>query len=372
MTVLEKTLFKELADIGSLLDGRAKNAEERSILRKRLAKRVGSFYHLEHLDAAQIKDWAGEKPLAAVDGSVNKVGGSFPYIIYFFQALAKTTHNQAAVRAEIFTPLVPKNFNEVMQVSEESGLTGEYALNLQKDRKLTALELKCAVDAVERYRPFLVIFDGGFLRFSRHAPALWKEYQKTALEQGVLSVGVIEEIASSGLSAALKNSCGVFREDDDKSCKDDKFCKESGCASRRNGGKDTFPEDTFSEDTYPHDILPYDRELLYGLLNPGECLLPHKNLEIKSKYYTAFARLSGVPQAIACDFLTEQADQARRILQYLYTITPGGSRGIPLFLDIVDAETRLAHEDLTLLIDTYLDAGAKERFFTVNRERRDY
>jgi len=355
--LLDENLVRQLSRLDGLLvaDRPVPRAAE---LRRLLEERVGRLEKLAPLSPAEAAAWFGGRSLAAVDGSVNGLGGAFPYLLQLFQALCKTSHGERTVASEVFSPLMPGVQARIDELTAQ-GLPREAALRLLSGRRLSALELQVARRAIREYRPRLVLFDGGFMRYLRHAPEEWEKYCALALELDVLSVGVIEEVASFQLAGAL----GSERDE-----------------TAGDGAGNVFspPGDVSGGDGRPGaggSVRPivYDRELLFGVLAPGECLFVRPEVEVKNAgLYTVFARLSRHPGAVAVDFLCEQAGAALQIMRYLYTITPSGGRGIPLFLDLVDAEVRLTHREIGLLTEACLDPAVRECFFTARRERRDY
>lgn len=372
--LLDENLVRELAQLGeSLAAGR--RVPGREALRRLLAERVGRLEALPPMSVPEITAWFGSGSLAAVDGSVNSLGGAFPYVVEFFQALCLTSHGERAVTAAVFSPALSGSLARVRELAAAEGLPADMALRLLCSRRLSALELQAAQKVVREYRPQLVLFDGGFMRYLRHAPEEWESYCALALERNVLSVGVIEEVESfhlaqaAGLEAVvpLPGECsqpGVSVSLSGKNIMPASDGRLSGVVSARRGATGGTPAG------YPGI---YDRELLFGLLEPGECLFINPDVEVKNAgLYTVFARLSRHPQAVAVDFLRDQAGAAKTVMRYLYTITPAGSRGIPFFLDLVDAEVRLSHRDVRLLAGAGLDPAVQECFFTAQRQRRDY
>lgn len=321
-------LYRLLQEVNGQLEERARK-QPSAIVRRQLSKSAGRFLNLQPLGEEEIKKLAFGRPVVAVDGSVNSVGAHYPHLLFIFQAYARSSEGDGVVLSDIITPLIPEHNKRLSNLKENNDLPEEYLLAQTRNRVLAALELDVATGAVEKFSPWLVLFDGGFMRFLRHAPAEWEHYTRVSRSAGVISVGVIEEAESTGLSRTL-------------------------------GMHDS------------EEFLLYDRELLFGTLNLGECLLVHPEQKIKSDFYTVFARLSRSPQAIACDFLPENTGKVPCILRYLYTITPASSRGVPLLLDIVDKDVRLTHRDLELILSAYLDAGLMEKFFVPHRKRRDY
>jgi hypothetical protein len=323
--LLSNPVSDELKAINLALRKRIYAKEE---IRERLARELGRFCRLSHFSQQEAREWAGGREVAAVDGSVNYLGALFPYILCIFRALARTTGGDRTAVTEVFSPLLPHHYRELTDLSREQDLDNELAVNIVKERKLVAFELQVAMETVVRKSPRLVIFDGGFVRYERHAPEAWSRYRQLALEKEIFSVGLIEEAGSFGLGRELNLA------------------------------------------HYGNPV--FDRELLLGLMEPGECFLVDFERYVKKPaFYTAFARLSRNPQAVAFDFFKEQARYASGVLNYLYTITPAGGRGVPLLLDIVDAEARISDREMDLLLEAYLDVEVRERFFAANRLRRD-
>lgn len=290
---------------------------DRAALRERILRAGGRIVRLGGCGDYPF----GSAPLVAVDGSTHGFGGSYPFVLHLFRAAARSSRGERVVEHGFLSPLVAAHREEVAQMAAREGVPRDYALLLVRDRQLCRLEVRAAAAAVAALRPALVLFDGGFLRYAHHAPEEWEEYCATARAAGTVSVGVIEEAASSGLARAVVG--------------------------------EGF----------------YDRDLLFGLLDPGEALfLP----PVKRGVYTVFARLSRHPQAVACDFLPEHSQQAPAVMEYLYRITPSDSRGIPLFLDLVDAEVRLDEREVELLLTTWVEADLRERFLVPHRARRTY
>lgn len=177
-------------------------------------------------------------------------------------------------------------------------------------------------------RPRLVVLDGGFARLKMHAPEIWSRLKITALEQDVLLLGVTEEIATSSLVR-------TFTQKDDPG-----FTGVMG-----------------------------DREILFGLLQPGETYQLHEgNSGEQGRLYARFARH---PQVVAVDYLREQESSLEPALNFLYSITPSHGRGIPLWIDVVDAEVRLSREEVEAMIATCLDPAMAEVFLRPLRASRE-
>ncbi|MCF8010589.1 MAG: DNA double-strand break repair nuclease NurA [Clostridiales bacterium] len=323
-------------NLSGLIKGVNKSLHERTInnmpsdLRYELEQLIANITPLKIISPGKIEELSGKRPVVAVDGSFNMAGSFQPYILYLFQAYAKSSAGDGEIVSDIFSPLLPEHYKRLEKLSREENLAGVQALERVKNHILTSMELQAAANAVKKYSPWLVLFDGGFMRFSRHASQEWNEYLRLAESKGVISAGIIEEAESYGLYRVLNES-----------------------RSENN--------------------TIYDREMLFGRMETGECLMLPGEKQIKSEFYTVFARLSRYPQATAYDFLPGvNMETIFNVMCFLYTITPSGSRGIPLILDIVDSEVRITRREMELLLSAYLDTGIKEKFFISHRNRRDY
>ncbi|HHY48058.1 MAG TPA: DNA double-strand break repair nuclease NurA [Firmicutes bacterium] len=306
--------------------------------RRLLEANLGRFVSLAPISEDEIDSWAQGRPVVGVDGSVNSYGESYPYVLHIFQASARTTRpldgKDHLTCSSVVSPLFPED-RRALEDERDRLMREDKPLELAweglRHRRLAELEVEVAIRAVNEIRPFLVIFDGGFMRYVVQAFDKWNEYRRVSLEQGVISVGVIEETATKLIAEVLG---------------------------------DKLPPGLRDE---------HDRSLLFGVLREGEALGIREDIRFKrSEFYTAFARFSRHPQAIACDFFREQVDHVKEVLDFLYTITPQGGRGMPLWLDIVDQEVRITGQDLEMMLSLYLDRDLMEMFLRPHRDRRDY
>ncbi|NLY19932.1 MAG: hypothetical protein GXZ08_01415 [Tissierellia bacterium] len=116
--------------------------------------------------------------------------------------------------------------------------------------------------------------------------------------------------------------------------------------------------------------------MLNGVLDIGECILIKD--EVNKKYSnddedgfsSAFMRLSNSPNIVGLDILDTQANYLEEMVAFAYTMTPKNSRGVPLWIDIVDSEVRITDELLSYLILDYIDRDLYEVFFNSERMNR--
>ncbi|GAV22511.1 DNA double-strand break repair nuclease NurA [Carboxydothermus pertinax] len=294
---LSPELQNKLRELNSLLKNRRENLKNRVAIREMLKKRGAKFISL--------KNYASNENLliTGIDGSVNYYG-VYPYRIFFFQAYAATPKGDKIIVSDVKAPFLEDKPDDD-----------------PKDRVLPALELEASLKAIDRFKPDVMLFDGGFIRYRRHAPERWEQVEKALLEKDVLGIGIIEEAQSQAIAKILTDRIGI-----------------------------------------------YDREILFGLLNPGEALFFDETL--KEGFFTVFARLSRHPQAIAVDFLESQKERAKMALELLYALTPEGSRGIPFFLDVIDSKTKLSKETVEILLASCFDREILELYLRPLREER--
>lgn len=350
------TLASQLQELNQTLQDKHSDRASRHAVRAGLETHVGEFKLARKMSDAQIRDLFQGQALVGVDGSVNQFGGNYPYTIQLFKALAKSTlpsrdgsGRTIVEKVELFSPLRKDDYKKIhefikenkhnLSVSpvspqEDQEITRELAEGqayaMMMDQNMVALELDVAIDALKQFQPRLMLMDGGFSRLKGKGGDKWDEFVDTALVYGTIIVGVIEEVGSYRLQSRL------------------------------------------DEQLLEGFVRGHDREILFGTLEQGEWLKTSIAKPIKNEFYTVFTRLSDLPQAGACDFLREQYDQVDDVIDFLYTITPDKSRGIPLWLDIVDAEVRLTKKQIDLMIKTNLDQANIETFFRPQRDRRDF
>ncbi|MDH7578806.1 MAG: DNA double-strand break repair nuclease NurA [Bacillota bacterium] len=323
-------LVSELKELNNYLKKR-KQVQGSYEARRREARQKGLFFPLRRLGRDEIEDFFRGFPLVGVDGSLNTVGASFPYTVTFFRALARSSRVGAGGEQiwvyQIFSPLLPEHRAKVEE-KLKLRLDPEEAVARLRWETLAALEAEVGKRALEKEHPRLLLWDGGFARLETHAPSIWNDVKSRALGEGVVMLGITEEIATSVLGGALP-----------------------------------VPGE------YGVGELAADREILYGLLRPGEGFQRKK--EDREKVGRVYVRLARHPQVIAVDYFPEQSEDLLPALNFLYTITPEHGRGFPFWLDLVDAEVRITREQVEVLLANYLDPALAEVYFRPLRARRD-
>lgn len=312
-----KEKYKEVLDIG------------RDELREFIDAKIGRIKSIEKLDSEDLKDYQKKGGIVGVDGSNNRAGGSSPHFVEAYQALAKSTlHKDKPIfLADIYSPLEENSRSRsILEQDEETEEQGEDKKNI----KLATLEVEAAIEAVESFKPYAILMDGGLIRYNIYAKEKWTLLRQLCEEKNILLVGVIEDIKTSMIGDGLKES-------------------------------------------FEHiDSSIYDREILFGKLDYGEMIIINERVNKKGSegYSSAFIRSALSPTAIGMDILDTQKTSIEDMARLVLTLTPENSRGIPLWLDIVDKEVKISDEIMKGLMEMYMDRDLYERFFISERDKR--
>lgn len=312
-------LRAEISRLDGILGERTRFLEgRRQWLREQVATRVGRLRPLRRLSAEEMGAWLAGRSLAGVDGSCNLVGGSYPHYVAVMAAVGRTTRGEEAWAWEVWSPL------------DRDERLGEDADEMARRRALSALEARVAAQVLERYSPRLLLVDGPLVRLRIEAEQEWENLFAQARRRRTLPVGVIESVGTSVVASLLG------------------------------------------------ELLPpswrgaFDRELLWGLLEPGELLTvehPHR-----PGLRTCFMRAGQDPAPTGLDFPTMvPADEnLDTVADVLYTLTPQGGRGIPLWIDLVDARVRIEDHVVRALVESGISRENWLRFLASRRERRPF
>lgn len=316
MLISNDTLMKELKEFNRYLKD-IKKPDKLSI--REIISQSGRFIKTKDTD---IHD----KVLSAVDGSNINFGGTYPYILSLSQAYSYILPKSKNIAlSRVFSPLIPKDM-EIIENEKSETPTMEMAAQKAALKVMAGLEMEVAVKTALEIKPFLIMLDGGFVQYRIKAPDKWEKFKNICLNEGILIVGVIEEVSTHMISDV---SSGEFTSN------------------------------------------LYDREIFYGTLDRGEYFLADPDICTKEGIITAFARFSNEMQAISCDFLYEQRNRIELVMDMLAAMTPKHGRGIPLLIDLVDRAVRLKYPEVERLIDVALDPVFKDIYLTSQRERRN-
>ncbi len=73
---------------------------------------------------------------------------------------------------------------------------------------------------------------------------------------------------------------------------------------------------------------------------------------------------------IGIDIIESQSQKLEEMARLVLTLTPENSRGVPLWLDIVDKEVKISDDMMKALMERYLERGIYERYFVSERDKR--
>ncbi|WP_078393310.1 DNA double-strand break repair nuclease NurA [Shouchella patagoniensis] len=263
----------------------------------------------------QLKNFLGGRKVAGTDGSVNQTNGAPPHVLYFFQALAKTTDGIEKWESDIYVPLIEEKEEETPAK--------------RRSYTLAKLELESAKALIEEEDIGVMLMDGALYHYRIDAPEEWEALKKLALKKGTLLVGVSEEITTENLI-----KLPAF--------------------------------EPFARNPYS-----YDRDLLFGVLQPKEMVF-FEDIQHKAGLTSVWMRLGATPNITGFDMLEEQSDQMAAVSDLICTLTPKEGRGIPLWLDYIDKEIRITDQLVEGMVEQYLDPAIRRQFFTKMRQDRPY
>jgi hypothetical protein len=262
--------------------------------------------------------------VGAVDGSY-VVLGSPPFGLGFFRAVAlggPALHAAGSAGGNQWEVVRERVLWPGEEIPAEGG---EPELHEFARPAMAALELEVAGEALGRMarggeeRPLLLL-DGGFARFRRQVPGAWESFSTLARREEVMVLGVVEDMASSWLG-----------------------------------------------ELHPPWRGYWDREVLFGVLERGEAVLLHPGGE---GFGRGFVALSSDPLPVGLNFWEEQREEVACALALLLPLTPPGSRGVPLPLDLADRRARVSRAEAERWLESLLPAAHRERIFRPKRERR--
>lgn len=317
----------KIMDVGRQLSKKQefRNNLSKGRIRDLITAQVGEFTSLKRLDHEQLNTAFNQASVTAVDGSINEIGSEYPHYLALLQAIALDSRSRERILlGDVHTPMLMKLDTELLD-----GRPPALADIQFRRSKLAAMEVQVALEAIEQFSPRLILMDGPLIRYRIECGDVWDGLLKSAIDKHVLIVGVIEEIATHGISEILADQLPVPMQD------------------------------------------LYDRAILFGVIDPGE-MLEVKSKNIKKGLRTCFLRLTRDPQVIGLDIPEEQIAHTQLIADFLYTFTPEGGRGIPFLLDMADREVRITDALMDGILDAYIDSGIRRWLFSPKRGNRNY
>lgn len=284
---------------------------DNDVFRKELTENVGRLIKMEKFPKEKLSKY---KRTVGVDGSNNRSGGAFPHFIEIFQGLAKSTDGNEIYKNKVYTPTL----NDIY---EDKNLSQKF---------LATIEIETALEYIDKYDFDYLMMDGGFIRYKINCLDLFTELRETCEAKNIILFGLIKDLKTNVIARSLEIDESI-----------------------------------------------YDREILFNRLKTGEAVLIRNEINKKfikdglgEGFSSAFMRTSKFPGAVGLDILDTQERYLEEISSLIYTLTPMSSRGVPLWLDIVDKDVKITDEILTTLLEEYLDRDVYERFFISERDKR--
>lgn len=324
---INNELKDKISDLNDLLEIKCKNLLGNSKLELRdfIDKNIGKIIKMDKLNKDKLTYFQESGGIVGVDGSNNKMGGAYPHYVEVYQALAKSTASREdpLFKTDIYTPLIPEHEDSLLE-------TAEKIIEDKKNIKLSTLEVEAALESIDKFKPYAIMMDGGLIRYNIYAYEKWIELKNRCEDEGIILIGVIKDIKTSMIGDRMM---------------------------------ELNPE---MEECF------YDREMLFGVLDYGEMIVIEKyaNKKEPQGYASAFIRSSLQPSVIGMDIIESQRDYIEEMARLVFTLTPENSRGVPLWLDIVDKEVKISDDIMKGLMERYMDRGIYERFFVSERDKR--
>jgi len=315
---IDGNLKSKFEDAANAIKSRLQQKPPHTVIRKLITDQtLGHFQRVFKLSPDDLSRLVSRGGVAGVDGSTNTTGGPFPYCLTMQQALAKDCDitKPEITLTDSFSPLT---MEEVVREEEYREMV---------KHKLAELEANVALVALEEYQPSVLLLDGSLVRFKIEAPPLWERLKAKALFQNTIIVGIVEGISTGVISQNLQSYLPATLEE------------------------------------------ALDWEMLFGLLEVGEVLVMKPGL-FKEGFRTCFMRASRDPKPIGIDLLEEQQSHMDDLCSLIFTLTPEDSRGIPLWLDVVDQKVRITDGMMEGLLSTYLGEDYMEYLMPKRNKRQ--
>lgn len=324
---IHNELKEKISNLNSLIQDKYKEvlSLDKNILREFIKEHVGSIKSMKKLENNHLALYEAKGGIVGVDGSTNRMGGAYPHFVDVFQGLAKSTiiKDKPIFKSDIYTPLFSEREENILEEDEKIIVD-------KRNKLLASIEVEVALEAAKRFKPYAILMDGSLIRYNIDSYDLWVELREECERQGILLVGVIKDIKTSIIGDKLG-------------------------------------------EVYPKmSINAYDRELLFGQLEYGEMIIidDEANKKKEAGYSSVFMRSSLAPTVIGMDIIDSQKDYLEEMGRLVFTLTPENSRGVPLWLDIVDKEVKISDAMIKGLMERYMDRDLYERFFISERAKR--
>lgn len=294
-----------------------------------IEENIGEIIKLESLPLEELKKYYEKGGIIGVDGSKNRIGSASPHFVELYQGLAKCTKGQdsSVYKGDFYTPLYNEEEKNILNENEVKTNSEEKILNY----KLSKIEVDAALEGINKFNPSVVMMDGSLIRYNIECNNEWIKLKDECEKRKIILIGVIKEIETSIIgNSMIKN----------------KILKD-------------------------YEIFG-DREMLYGLLEYKDMILIETNVGNKNEagLSSAFIRSSFSPTAIGLDILESQRDRIIDMGRLVVSLTAENSRGVPLWLDIVDKEVKISDKMMRGILETALDREILEKLFISERDKR--
>ncbi|NLJ97851.1 MAG: DNA double-strand break repair nuclease NurA [Tissierellia bacterium] len=325
---IDKGLKERIINLNKVLSAKYEDvlSLDRTSFRKFIGQNVGMLAKVEKLSKEELSHCARKGGILGVDGSNNRMGGAYPHFVEVYQGLAMSSiqSNKPVFKTDFYTPLYFEGEDNLLEDTRE----GEESI---RKRKLSTIEVEAALEGIRQFKPHVVMMDGSLIRYDIECFDRWMELRKECEQKDIILIGVIEDIKTSIIGDLL-----------------------------------------LEDESLDIKGYFYDRELLYGLLEYGEMILVNERVTKKSDegFSTLFMRSSQSPAVIGMDILDTQKEHLEDMARLVLSLTPEDSRGVPLWIDIVDREVRIPNQMIRGLLESYLDREILEIFFTSERDKR--
>lgn len=331
MYEISKELKEKVSQLNSTLVDKYKEFFEMDgkQIRGFIDKNIGEIIKIEKLEKDELEKCFKRGGIIGVDGSRNRLGGAYPHFVEIYQGLAKSTiyDDEPIFKADFYTPLYLEKERDLLKKIEEEENKEEAIRNY----KLSGIEVDVALEGLKKFNPYAIMMDGSLIRYDIECFDKWIELRKECEKRGIILIGVIEDIKTSIIGEQLIEQKNIETKE-----------------------------------------FLYDREILYGLLEYGEIIKIKDKVAKKSRagFTSIFMRSSETPSIIGMDILDSQREYLDEMAKLVLSLTPSGSRGVPLWLDIVDNQVKVSDKMMRNLLENYLDRQVLEKLFISERDKR--
>ncbi|MDI6860531.1 MAG: DNA double-strand break repair nuclease NurA [Caldisericia bacterium] len=271
-----------------------------------------------------------------VDGSMSKIGESFPNFFYIFRSLSYSPNLDIKIFIyDLFSPLIDEDrllFEEKLLYLQNKKNQNEIDLNIfdinyveeyLRYILMAKLEIEAAKESINYLNKGDMLFmDGSLNHFKGEVPQEFNSLLKICYEKEVLICGVVEDIGSMVISNIVKENGNTMK--------------------------------------------PHDKELLIGNLNEGE-MIHIKEPFRKEGFSITFLRISSDPTPISFEIPVKWEDKYKEVAQFLMFITEKYGRGVPIFRDFAHEDVKLTDKESYLISKNFIKNEYLEKLFKLKR-----